>query len=82
MPPQLIIIGSHSHKKVTLLLEDIDYPKNLLLFLTSRDIPVASSCRGQGVCKKCTVSKEILSCSVSVKDYLTKYGNIVEISYF
>lgn len=54
---------------------------SLLDFLRSHDVPIASSCSGQGVCGKCILSNFVLSCQVQVKDYIDKSGNIVEVDY-
>lgn len=82
MCKELIIRGGSSQKEKRIVLEKNDGPKNLMLFLASKDIPIASSCRGQGICRKCIVSDKVLSCSLSVKDYLEKHGKIVHITYF
>ncbi len=82
MCKELIIRGGSSQKEKIIVLEENDGPKNLMLFLASKEIPIAASCRGQGICEKCIVSDKVLSCSLSVKDYLEQYGKTVHITYF
>lgn len=43
-----------------------DPTENLLFFLMRHNVPVASSCAGDGVCKKCLTSDGELSCRLSV----------------
>jgi Na+-transporting NADH:ubiquinone oxidoreductase subunit NqrF len=56
--------------------------ENLLDFLKSKNIPIASSCNGEGVCKKCVIQNEILTCQISIKEFIVTYPNqAVEVSY-
>lgn len=45
---------------------------SLLDFLHSKNIGIASSCSGDGVCEKCVVNDKLLSCQIKIKDVLTK----------
>lgn len=47
-------------------IEDI----SLMDFLLQKGIPIASSCQGQGVCSKCTVNNNLLSCQITLKNFL------------
>jgi Na+-transporting NADH:ubiquinone oxidoreductase subunit NqrF len=67
---QIIVLGLASQTTRTLLVKAEDLTKDLLSFLTSHQIPVASSCSGQGICKKCVIQNNILSCKLSVADCL------------
>jgi Na+-transporting NADH:ubiquinone oxidoreductase subunit NqrF len=79
---QLITVrGIVSKKETRLKVSDQDLDKNLMVFLQENGFPIASSCRGEGVCQKCILSNEILSCSINVKDYLIKFGNLIEVDY-
>lgn len=56
--------------------------ESLLDFLKSKNIPIASSCNGEGVCKKCMIQNEILTCQISIKEFILAYPNqAVEVSY-
>lgn len=60
---------------------------SLMTYLQSQDIPIASSCSGDGVCKKCVVNtssqEKLLSCQISLKDYLNEenFDKIITINY-
>lgn len=43
---------------------------SLMDFLLAYGIPIASSCQGQGVCSKCTINNNLLSCQISLKNFL------------
>lgn len=48
-----------------------DSEQNLMDFLRLHNIPIASSCLGEGVCEKCTIflnQNKVLSCQVKLKD--------------
>ena len=71
------------------LVKDIEITKDdlaltLMEFLRRENIPVASSCYGEGICKKCVVKlekDEELSCLISVKNILEKQISTISISY-
>ena len=55
---------------------------SLLEFLRQEKIPIASSCYGEGVCKKCVVNKDQLACQVYLNQLFLKGPRVViEISY-
>ena len=54
---------------------------NLMNFLRAHNIPIASSCYGEGVCRKCVINKNILSCQLSVKEFINKKNQVIEITY-
>ena len=49
-------------------LHPTDRNEVLMFFLMKHGLPIASSCAGDGVCKKCKMSDETLSCQLSVSD--------------
>lgn len=70
---RLIINGGASKKEITLFISPSSMRDNLLNFLRDREIPVASSCGGDGICQKCVcVIKEekILTCMTTVAEVL------------
>lgn len=82
MQLQLKIRGNTSGKTSIIDISEKDFQKNLLFFLQEKDFPIASSCRGEQVCKKCIInSEEILSCEFSVKEYLDEVGDTIYIEY-
>ena len=42
---------------------------SIMAFLHKNGIPIASSCLGEGVCRKCVVNQTILSCQISLIDF-------------
>lgn len=62
--------------------ETHDLEENLMDFLRRHGIPVASSCGGDGVCRRCVVNGELLSCQMNVGGFLALVPNgIVRLSY-
>ena len=66
----LVIFGAASQtiiKEIHLTKADLN--TNLLIFLQNLQLPIASSCLGEGVCQKCVFSldkKELLACEMSL----------------
>ena len=51
-------------------------------FLIKNGITVASSCAGEGRCRKCIVNENVLSCQINLKQFiLNEVENTIEISY-
>jgi len=79
---QITLKGKASQKEFQLLVEPKHLDMSLLDFLRAQGFPVASSCSGAEVCRKCIIQNEILSCAVSVSDFLKEYPDgIVVIDY-
>lgn len=70
MLQKIIIKGLASSKTREIEVTDDDLDKSLLSFLSSKGIPVASSCSGKAKCHKCVFNEEILSCDEKVKDWI------------
>jgi Na+-transporting NADH:ubiquinone oxidoreductase subunit NqrF len=47
----------------------------MLNFLSSKGITIASSCQGEGVCRKCVINAQLLTCQITLRKYLTDYPN-------
>jgi ferredoxin len=65
--PTITVIGDASQQ--TLL--SCEIPKDsptLLDFLRSKNIPIASSCDGEGICKKCKFNTNTLACQVTLEE--------------
>ena len=70
---QLIIRGGASKKEIILPVSPLFMRDNLLNFLRDHEIPVASSCGGDGICQKCVClikEEKILTCMTSVSEVL------------
>ena len=82
----IILEGVASSKKKYLRLKDRDDLKlSLLSYLESCNIPIASSCNGEGICKKCIVGDDLLSCQINLKDFLDSFNEedspTIKVSY-
>ena len=76
---QIKIWGRASQKEV----KDLTIPdtqQDLMSFLRSQNIPVASSCDGEGVFKKCVINDEILSCQITCQQVIAQL-KVIEIDY-
>lgn len=68
---KLEIHGKASNKKI----KEIDLVNSqseisLMDFLRMNEIPIASSCYGEGICKKCVFNRELLSCQIKISDII------------
>ena len=81
MPALIHIHGLASGRAIGTF--SVDNPSdNLMDFLRGHGIPIASSCGGDGVCRKCVVNGEELSCQLSVAAFLNLFPDgMVKVSY-
>lgn len=77
---KLKVVLAASKNKLEIPVRDSELSMSLLDFLRLNQLPVASSCSGEGVCKKCIVNKNILSCMTTVERAMIELGDI-EIEY-
>lgn len=84
------IFGRASNRIIKTLdpIDQIQFTQySLMTYLQSVGIPIASSCSGDGVCKKCIVTigqeNQILSCQLTLKEYLNDkdFDKIITINY-
>ena len=68
----LIVYGRASKKEIKkIIITNSDFKLKLMDLLQNYDIPVASSCNGEGICLKCIVTlndEKILSCQYEIED--------------
>ncbi len=78
----MITVYGRASQKIVATLE-IDHESEILMFfLMRKGLPIASSCAGDGVCKKCVINQDILSCQVTVADWLRDFPQQpVEVGY-
>ena len=55
--------------------------KTVLNFLENLSFPIASSCGGEGVCAKCIINENTLSCSLTLSEFMALKGHRIEIEY-
>lgn len=55
---------------------------SLLEFLRQEKIPIASSCLGEGVCRKCVFNTNKLACQFTLSDlFAQSHDVVIKISY-
>jgi hypothetical protein len=85
----ILLLGLASGKKWQFVIDPSDaiLKLSLMEYLIKNQIPVASSCFGEGVCQKCQTADGILSCQLSLKNIMQrlrkqkKYEFMVKFSY-
>jgi Na+-transporting NADH:ubiquinone oxidoreductase subunit NqrF len=77
---QINLYGKASQREFKLAIKTEDLDLTVLAFLQKNQFPIASSCSGEGVCKKCIINQDTLSCKVTVAEWLT-LNKRIEVSY-
>lgn len=72
---QIEIKGQASGRSEFIFYEDLDLTEVLLTFLRKKGITIASSCDGEGVCKKCVIQNDWLTCEMTLKEFLQRQPN-------
>jgi Na+-transporting NADH:ubiquinone oxidoreductase subunit NqrF len=79
--PRIIVFGN---AKQTTILDQLipsdDLTTPALNWLRSQGIPIASSCNGEGVCKKCIINTNLISCQLTLKDLLNDNTDEIKIN--
>jgi uncharacterized 2Fe-2S/4Fe-4S cluster protein (DUF4445 family) len=76
------IWGRASGKKTHIDYSELDLEEILLNWLRSKGVTIASSCDGEGVCKRCTIQNDWLTCEMTLEMFLRRCPEgIIEVSY-
>ncbi len=67
---EIIGLASKTQKKLDVSPRDMD--ANLLKWLRAQGVTIASSCDGEGVCKKCVIQNDWLTCKLTLKEFLER----------
>lgn len=80
---QVNIWGKASNKLIcSKKVSNEEVNENALVWLRNQNIPIASSCNGDGVCKKCVINNNVLSCKITLNDLVISADQIlIEVSY-
>lgn len=79
---QVTVRGLASQKDFPVAYEDSDLRSDLLHFLRGKGVTIASSCEGEGVCKKCAIQNGWLTCEMTLEEFLKcRPDGVIEISY-
>lgn len=70
--PVIEVYGQASGTSRFLEFTDEDLNTDLLTLLRSKGVTIASSCDGEGVCKKCVIQEGWLTCELTLKDFLER----------
>lgn len=52
--------------------EESELEENLLDWLRKKEVTIASSCDGEGVCRKCGIQEGWLTCELTLKSFLER----------
>jgi len=78
----LEIFGQASQKKLyEIEISQLSEEKTLLELLQEYHLPIASSCFGEGVCMKCVVNGDLISCQINILELKNRKINRILISY-
>jgi Na+-transporting NADH:ubiquinone oxidoreductase subunit NqrF len=79
---QIVVYGEASKKKLLIsTVDESELDESALKWLRERNIPIASSCNGDGVCKKCSINNGILSCKITIRELIQNNLGLISISY-
>lgn len=77
---QLHGLASKTSRDLEVRSEDMD--QNLLKWLRKKGVMIASSCDGEGVCRKCIIQNDLMTCQFSVRSFLQQVpSGKIEVSY-
>jgi hypothetical protein len=66
------VVGLASKTSRLLNFVDSELEVDLLTWLRSKGVTIASSCDGEGVCKKCHIQEGWLTCELTLKEFLER----------
>lgn len=72
---QIEIKGLASGQSLFINFNEEDLQQNLLIFLRSKGVTIASSCDGNGVCRKCMIQNDWLTCEMTLKEFLQRQND-------
>ncbi len=70
--PMIEVYGRASKTSKFLSYQDEELDINLLDWLRSREITIASSCDGERVCRKCIIQNGWATCEFTLKTFLER----------
>lgn len=66
------IVGLASKTSQLIDYSNDDLPTLLLDYLREKSVTIASSCDGEGVCKKCAIQDGWLTCELTLEEFLKR----------
>ncbi len=70
--PVIEVFGLASQTSKFLSYDEDELEQNLLTWLRSREVTIASSCDGEGVCRKCVIQNGWATCELTLKTFLER----------
>mgnify|MGYP001569483212 CR=1 FL=1 len=75
------LVGVASGESKVLKYQIQNLEMSMLAFLQLNNIPIASSCGGKRVCETCTINGNILSCAITLEEFISNHGKVIEVDY-
>jgi Na+-transporting NADH:ubiquinone oxidoreductase subunit NqrF len=72
---QVEIKGLASGRSLFIDFDQSDLDQNLLVFLRSKGITIASSCDGNGICRKCTIQNDWMTCEMTLEEFFQRQND-------
>jgi len=80
--PVIEVRGLASETSRFLEVSEADLDTDLLTWLRANKVTIASSCDGEGVCKKCSIQNGWLTCELTLKEFLERQPDgKIEVGY-
>ena len=74
--------GLASGRIIEIFYRDSDLEFDLLHWLRMKGVTIASSCDGEGVCKKCGIQNGWLTCELTLREFLSREpSKIIKVAY-
>jgi ferredoxin len=70
--PVIEVMGLASGTSKSIPFSQEEQNENLLTWLRKKGITIASSCDGEGVCKKCNIQNDWLTCKLTLKELIER----------
>jgi hypothetical protein len=70
--PLIEVVGAASGTSRFLAFDEEHKNQNFLNWLRGQGITIASSCDGEGVCKKCGIQNGWLTCEMTLEEFLKR----------
>lgn len=78
----ITIVGKASGTEKELSVKPEDLSRNLLFWLRDQGVTIASSCDGEGVCKRCYIQHNWLTCEMTLGEFLIREpSGRIEVGY-
>lgn len=70
--PVIEVVGLASGTSRFLPVKKQDLSENLLFWLRKNGVTIASSCDGDGVCRRCFIQEQWLTCELTLEEFFQR----------